>query len=204
MPTTTLPETFVEYRTVPLDQLHRFPGNANKGDVPQLRGSLQENGQYRALIVRLCDDGRLVVMAGNHTLDALRAEGQTEARCEIHVCDDAAALKINVADNRYAEFAQRDTDLLLEQLSTLDGDYAGTGYTEESVHAMLTPPPPLPDEDEGPGLGEPVIAYNLVFDDEDQQRAWFGYLRWLRKEYPHAVTNGERVAQDIETRGVAA
>lgn len=130
---------YVETRDVPFSQLNRFPGNARRGDVEQIRESIRRHGQYRSLVVR--DTGsELVILAGNHTHDAIRAEGHKTARCEIITCSDDEARRINLADNRLAELGSYDNDELAELLSYLDGDYEGTGYTDEDVDAILTPP----------------------------------------------------------------
>lgn len=138
---------YITTRDVTLDQLTPFPGNAKRGDVDTIRASLRRNGQYRSLVVREILNGPLVVLAGNHTMQALAAEGHTTARCEIVVCDDATARRINLTDNRSAELGETDSDSLAELLSYLDGDYDGTGYTDHDVAALLTPTQP-PDEDD--------------------------------------------------------
>lgn len=132
---------YVETRDIPLDELTPFPGNAKRGDVEAIRASVRRNGQYRSLIVREVENGPLIVLAGNHTMQALQAEGHPTARCEIVHCDDATARRINLADNRTAELGTYDNDDLAELLSYLDGDYEGTGYTEEDVEALITPTP---------------------------------------------------------------
>lgn len=127
---------YVETRPVPISQLTRFPGNARRGDVDTIRGSLRKNGQYRSLVVR--DTGTaLVILAGNHTRDAAHAEGWAEVRCEILRCDDHTARRINLADNRAAELGTTDNDSLAELLSYLNGEYEGTGYTESFVDHLL-------------------------------------------------------------------
>jgi ParB-like chromosome segregation protein Spo0J len=128
---------------IPIDELTPFPGNAKRGDVDTIRASIRRNGQYRSLIVREIEHGPLVVLAGNHTLQALAAEGHTTARCEIIRCDDATARRINLADNRTAELGGWDTDALAELLSYLDDDYEGTGYTQADVQLLIAPPPSL-------------------------------------------------------------
>lgn len=129
--------TYVATRDVPLDELTPYPGNAKRGDVESIRASLQRNGQYRSLVVREVENGPLIVLAGNHTMQALAAEGHSTARCEIVTCDDDTARRINLADNRTAELGIYDNDALVELLSYLDGDYDGTGYTAEDVDALL-------------------------------------------------------------------
>lgn len=152
---------YVTTRTMPLDELTPFPGNAKRGDVDTIRASLRRNGQYRSLVVREIPDGPLIVLAGNHTMQALAAEGHTEARCEIVVCDDATARRINLADNRTAELGKYDNDALSELLSYLDGDYEGTGYAQADVDFLLSYPEPEPAEEPdeveaGPAPANPV------------------------------------------------
>jgi site-specific DNA-methyltransferase (adenine-specific) len=129
--------TYVRTADIPLDELTPFPGNAKRGDVDQIRASLRRNGQYRSLVVREIPNGPLVVLAGNHTMQALAGEGHATARCEVVLCDDATARRINLADNRTAELGEYDNDALAELLSYLDGDYEGTGYTDADINELL-------------------------------------------------------------------
>jgi len=145
-----MPAVYVETREVPLDELAPFPGNAKRGDVEGIRKSLRRNGQYRSLVVRQVENGPLVVLAGNHTMRALSAEGAGTARCEIVECDDAEARRINLADNRLADIGTYDNDALTELLSYLDGDYEGSGYTEADIDALIEPPQQLPEEGDAP------------------------------------------------------
>lgn len=150
--------TYVRTADIPLDELTPFPGNAKRGDVDTIRASLRRNGQYRSLVVREIPNGPLIVLAGNHTLQALTAEGHPTARCEIVLCDDHTARRINLADNRTAELGTYDNDALAELLSYLDGDYDGTGYTDDDIQALITPPDITdldPEDDEEPAPGPP-------------------------------------------------
>src|SRR5689334_3635609 len=104
---------YVRTDVIPLDTLTPFPGNAKRGDVPTILDSLRRNGQYRAIIVREIEHGPLVILAGNHTSQALQAHGpgpceyrakvkgeerpcgvcrnepwEVAARCEVITCDD--------------------------------------------------------------------------------------------------------------------
>lgn len=162
-----MPVEFIETRDVPLESLTPFPGNARRGDVSAIQESLRRNGQYRALVVREVDN-QLVILAGNHTFAALQAEGRQTARCEILRCTDNEARRINLADNRLSELGTYDDDALAELLSYLDGDYEGTGWTEEDVEALITPPEDLPpaldDPDAVPALRpDPVSALGDIW-----------------------------------------
>ncbi|MCC9686884.1 hypothetical protein [Streptomyces sp. MNU103] len=157
------PAVHVRTDPIPLGELTPFPGNAKRGNVPAILSSLRRNGQYRALVVRhVQPDGPLVVLAGNHTLQALQqhgpdacdytatVDGQTQpcgvchgepwtpqALCQVLVCDDDTARRINLADNRTSDLGTYDMDALAELLSYLD-DHDGTGYTDDEVTRLVT------------------------------------------------------------------
>ncbi|WP_431728598.1 ParB/RepB/Spo0J family partition protein [Verrucosispora sp. TAA-831] len=130
---------YIETRDVGLDELTPFPGNARRGDVEAIRMSIRKTGQYRSIVVR-DTGGTFVILAGNHTFQAVGAEGHDTIRCEIIRCDDTEARRINLADNRYSELGTTDRDALAELLSYLDEDYEGTGYSTADVERLLTPP----------------------------------------------------------------
>jgi hypothetical protein len=153
--------TYQRTADVPLGNLRPFPGNARRGDPAVILQSLVRTGQFRSLIVRDTDDG-LVVLAGNHTLQALLAHGpgpcgltttvdgqelpcalcsgqewQPVARCEIVTCDDATATRINLVDNKAAQTGGWDEEALAELIAGLDGDLAGTGYTDQDLADLV-------------------------------------------------------------------
>ena len=66
-----MPAQWVETREIPLSRPDPFPGNARRGNVDEIRKSICANGQYRAIVVRECEDGQLLILAGNHTYDAI-------------------------------------------------------------------------------------------------------------------------------------
>lgn len=140
-----MPVTYRETRDVPTSALTRYPGNARRGNVDEIRASIRRHGQYRALVVRDTGD-EYVILAGNHTFDAIQAEGHASVRIELIACDDDEAARINLADNRLAELGDYDEQALAELLESLDGDYEGTGYAEEDLTALLADVQELPAE----------------------------------------------------------
>lgn len=151
-----MPAVYVETRDIPLGQLSRFPGNAKRGNVDEITASIRRNGQYRALVVRDTGDGQLVILAGNHTHEALDKAGHATARCEIITCDDTTARRINLADNRTAELGEYDDEALAELLAYFEEDIEGTGYTSEDLDALLNPRvDELDDDTEPPVAPEP-------------------------------------------------
>ena len=43
----------------------------------------------------------------------------------------------------------------------------------------------------------PVISYQIIFDDEEQQDRWYQFLKDIKTEYPDHQTTGSRVIQFI-------
>lgn len=144
---------YLRTEELPLESLTPFPGNAKRGAVDRIRESLKEHGQYRALVVRHTPDGAFVVLAGNHTLLALKAEGVPQARCELIACDDSTARKINLIDNRAADLGTWDEDALAELLAALDGDLTGTGWDPDDIEDPLGS---IAGSDGGIELGSPM------------------------------------------------
>lgn len=127
---------YVTTQEIPLGEITPFPGNARRGDVEAIAESIEENGQYRSLIVRRGDDGSHVVLAGNHTMAALGKLGRKTARCEIITCDDSTASKINLVDNRLPDSGGYDDAALAALLQGLD-DLTGTGYDPDDLDDLL-------------------------------------------------------------------
>jgi ParB-like chromosome segregation protein Spo0J len=182
-------------KDVPIGELSFFPGNARRGNIPKIRAALRRLGQFRDVVVRVAD-GQLVILAGNHTVKAMRAEDFSSVWCELIRCTDDEARRVNLADNKISDEAADDRDALLEILSDLDGDYEGTGWAEEDVNALMTPSgDPVPD-DELPAPDESrTLAVVVVCDSEIDQRATAEDLR-ERGYDARAVRLGDTVLRD--------
>lgn len=123
----------IETTSVPLDQLHSFPANPRQGDVGAIVESLRAHGQYRALVVNK-RTGQ--VLAGNHTLAALRETGAAEALIHYVDVDEDEAKRIVLVDNRSNDLAAYDDAALLELLRSLP-DLSGTGYSGDDLDEIL-------------------------------------------------------------------
>ncbi|HET9893663.1 MAG TPA: ParB N-terminal domain-containing protein [Streptosporangiaceae bacterium] len=180
---------------VPVTSLGFFPGNARRGNVGKIAESLRENDQYAPLVVQ---QSTRYVLAGNHTLKAARSLGWTEIDVVFVDVDDQRARKILLSANRTADLATDDTDALLELLSYLDEDYAGTGWTEEDVAALIEPPAPRDDDDGGNGKPDDEVrhyAVVLLCESETDQQATCSELK-ERGYLPVPARLGETVLRD--------
>jgi ParB-like nuclease domain len=119
---------------VPIASLELYPGNPNKGDIPVITESLEENAQFEPVIVQA---GTRRVISGNHRVIAAAQLGWTEIDVAFVEVDEHQALKMLLMANRSRDKASTDTDLLVEALSYLDEDYIGSGYGEYDVAVLL-------------------------------------------------------------------
>lgn len=129
-------ELAVTYRRVAdLRTYHRNPRRGNTGAIAE---SLRVNGQYRPIVVNVGTfTGRAdEVLAGNHTLIAARDLGWEQVATVSRDVDDDQAARIVAADNRTADLADYDQQVLAELLSDLDG-LEGTGYTDKDLAELM-------------------------------------------------------------------
>lgn len=132
---------------------------------------------------------------------------------------------LNVALNRIeGEWDQGKLAALLAELEDSSIDATLTGFDPNEIDLLLTgfrveqafealdeviedeaeAPADEPEVSEGRGLGNPVITYNVVFDNEQQQAVFHGFIRWLKQKYPDEETLGARLERYITENGVQA
>jgi len=107
--------------------------NPRRGDVAAIRESLEHNGMYRPLVV---NRPTMEVLAGNHTLRAIRELGWLEVDVYFVEVDEDAARRILLADNRTSDLATNDAEELVSLLGELDA-LEGTGYDQDDLDGLL-------------------------------------------------------------------
>jgi hypothetical protein len=152
---------------VPTSSLELYPGNPRRGNVNVIARSLRENALYSPLVVQASTRH---VLSGNHTPMAARQIGWDEIDVVFVDVDDNRARKILLSANRTSDLALDDNDDLLALLDALDGDYDGTGWTEDDVAHLLTPS----GQKEGGDAGQDELphGWGIVVDcDSEMQQA---------------------------------
>tara|TARA_R110001592_G_scaffold43723_2_gene141412 strand:- start:1138 stop:1662 length:525 start_codon:yes stop_codon:yes gene_type:complete len=107
--------------TVPIDSISQDPANARKHDernLTAIRDSLRAFGQQKPIVV----DQREIVVAGNGTLEAAKRLGWTEIAIVRTTLDQTQATAFGIADNRTAELAEWDDEVLRSLLDSMDDD----------------------------------------------------------------------------------
>lgn len=173
---------------VPIGDVKPLEGNPRRGDVAAVARSLERFGQRKPIVVHR---GTGEVEAGNHTLAAAQSL-EWEYIAVVYVDDsDDEAKAFALADNRTGDLGGYDDESLAAMIKSIAHDEAlleATSYDFDFL-ADLEPKEP---GNHGRGLGESVISYQIVFDTDEQQQRWYGFMRHLRGVYD-GDTNAERL-----------
>lgn len=112
------------------------PSNARKHsqrNIDEVKASLAEFGQHAPLVVQRSTNR---VLVGNGRLEAMKALGWTEALVMYVDDDNVTAVRRALADNRTAELAEWDDDILAQVLREV-GDMPVPGWNEDEIAAIL-------------------------------------------------------------------
>ena len=123
-----------------LSELSSDPSNARKHgekNIETIVASLKRFGQQKPIVI----DSSNVVRAGNGTLEAARSMGWTEINCVRTDLKGSDAIAYAIADNRTAELAEWDDDVLAATLNGLLADdpdlLNAAGFDEEELATLL-------------------------------------------------------------------
>jgi ParB-like chromosome segregation protein Spo0J len=116
------------------------PANARKHDdrnIDSIIASLRRFGQQKPIVI----DASKVVRAGSGTLEAAKRLGWDYIECVETSLKGSDAIAYAIADNRTAELAEWDSDILAAQLSGLLTDDEAlanaAGFSAEEIERML-------------------------------------------------------------------
>ena len=199
----------VEYWNI--TRLNPFKGNPRKNEhaIDQMRGSIREFG-FTVPILAKSDTGE--ICDGHLRLKAALAEGMTEV--PVIPCDDWTDAQIKafrITINRSATWGKWDEDLLRTELLDLKAfkfDLGLTGFDALEIDSLLSgkgvdgKKPKAGRQRNGSepaAANTPVISYNIIFANEDDQRKWFDFLKRLRTLYPEIPTVAERIVLYCES-----
>ena len=190
-----------------LDRLKPYDNNAREHSpeqVAQIAASITEFGFLNPILVD-SNDG---IVAGHGRLSAARElaldvvpvvvlDHLTEAQKKAYI----------LVDNKLAENASWNEELLQEEIVALnlqDFDISILGWDEDEIREIMEYDSAFGEGDgdgESRGLGgEPVIQYNIIFDNEQQQQIWFDFLKDLRQSQPDDTTIAEKIINFIEEK----
>jgi DNA modification methylase len=168
------------HRQTALTALTLHPDNPRHGDIGAIVESIEQNGWIGSLVAQ-CSTGH--VLAGNHRMQAAAHCGFKKLPTHWIDCDDAAALRILLSDNRSSDLATNDDDILAELLAALvdtEDGLAGTGYDGDDLDELIGD---LSRDDDIPSFDNPTLQERFgvppfsILDTrqgywQDRKRAW--------------------------------
>ena len=127
----------LDTQKVSINDVQPHPKNVRQGDIGAICESLTAHGQYRAIVAQRSTGH---ILAGNHTWKAAKELGWTDITTHFIDCDDDAAMRILLADNRANDLASYDDaalSALLQELSATDQGLAGTLFDGDALDQMI-------------------------------------------------------------------
>jgi DNA modification methylase len=141
--------------TVPIDEPTPDPANARKHgerNLSSIIDSLKAFGQQKPIVV----DKRGIVVAGNGTLEAAKRLGWTEIAIVRSELEPTQATAFGIADNRTAELAEWDDEVLRSLLDSMDDDMLDVlAFDSKEIDALVPSLAVEVEEDEIPEDVEP-------------------------------------------------
>jgi hypothetical protein len=194
--------TDLQVQTRAIEDLIPYAKNSrthSEGQVNQIAASIKEFGWTNPILI----DGSDNVIAGHGRLQAAMKLGMVEVPViTLSHLSEAQRKALVIADNKLALNASWDETLLKAELESLfdDGfDCTVMGYTNDELNELLDI-----DGDALENLKEEseetnyVIQYNIVFDNEQQQTAWFAFIKMLKAKYEDYDTLAERLTAFLQ------
>ena len=126
------------YEYVALASLKHHPKNVRQSDLGAIYESIRANGFYGACVVQKSTN---YILVGNHRVAASRELGIPAVPVVFVDCDNDAALRIMLSDNRTGDLATDNPAALAELLAELAGTdkgLSGTGFDGDDLDSLLT------------------------------------------------------------------
>jgi hypothetical protein len=177
----------VEYRKI--GDLVPYEKNArvhSDDQLTRIAKSITEFGWTNPILV----DGKNGIIAGHGRLAAAQRLGlEAVPVIELAGLSDAQKQAYILADNQLALNAGWDFAILKEEVAALeeigvDLDILGKLDLTGDLAAAAAPDQVWKTQ---------VIKFNITFDNETQQQAWFEFVRRLQQEHPEMETLAERL-----------
>ncbi len=153
--------------SIAIETLHPDPANARRHpdrNLDAIKSSLARFGQQKPIVI----DANNVVRAGNGTLTAAKTLGWTHLNIVRTELASVEATAFAIADNRTAELAEWDAEILAAALA--DPSIGDLGFDAEELKKWLG------DDDAAPPIEEPQPAtpvgesFQVIVDCETESR----------------------------------
>ncbi len=156
---------------IPIDSVNLDAANARKHpekNMAAIVASLSRFGQRAPIVVQ---KQGMIVRAGNGRVEAAKSLGWKSIAAVVVDESSVDATAFAIADNRTAELAEWDNDVLASLLNTMpEDDLAATGFDQDDLAELLSELTPEVVEDEAPEpLPDPVSKTGEVWSLGDHR-----------------------------------
>lgn len=169
------------------------PRNISPIAIDAVAKSITRYGWQQPIVV----DPANVVIVGHTRLKAAEQLGLKEVPVVVADLDEDKANEYRLVDNKSGEISIWDDDLLTLELSKVDLEELKFLFDDSDEFDFSDVDQ---ETEEKGGLGDPIIQYNIVFDNMDQQDVWHGFLRMLKTQYADEETIAARLVAFIEEK----
>ena len=182
----------------PIDKLTPYEKNSrehSESQIQKIADSINEFGFINPIII----DHDAGIIAGHGRLEAAKKLALREVPVlMVEHLSEAQKRAYVIADNRLAELASWNNEILKEELAALtelefDTDLTGFTFTPVDFEEIKDQ-----NEESEKSFN---ISYTIIFDDLDQQKIWFAFLSHLKRLYPECVTIAEKLNAHIQNYG---
>lgn len=203
----------MEVKNLKIEQVIPYKGNPRINDdaVDAVAESIKQFGFKQPIVV----DKDNVIIAGHTRYKAAKKLGLKEVPCVVATdLTDAQVKAYRLADNKTAELAYWDDELLDKELGNLGdefdlrqlgfdiGDFnVETPEEDESVEEDENEETDTTFEEKHKVARGFSITYEIAFDNEEQQKKWYAFIRALREKYPDEETIADRLMLVIDEWG---
>lgn len=184
--------------------------------VCQIAASIREFGFNSPIIT----DGSNGVLAGHGRLLAAKKLGlSTVPTIQVGHLSKAQQKAFILADNKIGDNSGFDFELVsleIQSLQELDFDINLTGFSSFELGVIEAGSSDGADEYHGGGDGGGegyegggegggdeqgyTIQYTIIFDNEQQQKAWHNHIKTLKAKYPDMESIAQRLIEDIKDK----
>lgn len=158
----------LRHLAVPVADLTMDPANARlhpERNLAAIAASLHRFGQRKPIVVQRSG---MIVRAGNGTLEAARSLGWSHVAALVVDEADIEATAFAIADNRTAELAEWDKDVLGALLNGLPDDAAAAaGFTRDEIDDLLSDVAGDGGDDEDTSAQLGNLTYQVIVECRD-------------------------------------
>lgn len=165
----------MELVTLKLTDIKPYERNARKND--QAVAAVAESIRQCEYIAPIIVDENHVILAGHTRWKALKLLGKSEVECVVKSgLTDEQKQKYRLLDNKTAEFAEWDFDLLADELNGLDfggfdfGFFEENGFSDEELEQLMQ-------DEVNARSGKSVHRVTVDLNNEEETRIVEGILK---------------------------